>query len=108
MSPSDAVLKPFDPATPLPEGVTLLEASAGTGKTHAVASVVVAEVAWGRPLDELLVVTFTRKATGTLRERVRQRLAVARRAFEGIMPSHDDGLLAHLMVGSAEDLALRR
>ena len=59
----------FDPIVPIGPGVTVLEASAGTGKTHAVSSIVVAEVAGGRPIDEILVVTFTRKATGTLRER---------------------------------------
>ena len=73
---------PFDPTMPLPDGVTVLEASAGTGKTHTVASLVVSEVAEGRPLDELLVVTFTRKATGTLRERVWQRLSDAARALD--------------------------
>ena len=60
----------------------MLEASAGTGKTHAVASLVVDEVAEGRPLDELLVVTFTRKATGTLRERVWQRIKAAADALD--------------------------
>ncbi len=65
----------FDPAEPLAEGITVLEASAGTGKTHAVAELVAREVAAGHPLDELLVVTFTRKATGTLRDRVRRMLA---------------------------------
>lgn len=53
---------PFDPTRRVAEGITVLEASAGTGKTHTVASLVVAEVAEGRPLDDLLVVTFTRKS----------------------------------------------
>src|SRR5437660_12600103 len=61
---------PFEPGELLPEGVTSLEASAGTGKTHAVASLVAAEIASGRhTIDDILVVTFTRKATSTLRER---------------------------------------
>ena len=98
----------FDPTEALPAGVTVLEASAGTGKTHTVASLVVAEVAAGRPLDEMLVVTFTRKATGTLRERVWQRLARAARALEpGAGPS-DDPLLAHLQDGDGATVAERR
>jgi exodeoxyribonuclease V beta subunit len=101
-------LPPFDPNQPLPEGVTVLEASAGTGKTHAVASLVVAEVAGGRPLKQMLVVTFTRKATGTLRERVWQRLASAVTALDAGAGPTSDPLLAYLADGSAQDVAKRR
>ncbi len=73
--PADFV--PFDLAGPLPSGVTLLEASAGTGKTFAIAALVARYVAEGTPLDRLLVITFTRMATGELRERVRERLVTA-------------------------------
>lgn len=98
----------FDATVPVSEGVTVLEASAGTGKTHAVASLVVAEVAEGRPLNELLVVTFTRKATGTLRERVWLRLTEAAHALESGSPEPNDILLVHLRRGRAEDVATRR
>ncbi|MEO5679418.1 MAG: UvrD-helicase domain-containing protein, partial [Acidimicrobiales bacterium] len=88
---------PFDPTEPLGEGTTVLEASAGTGKTHTVASLVITEVAAGRPLDQLLVVTFTRKATGTLRERVWQRIAAATDALTpGVTTADDDAVVAHL------------
>jgi exodeoxyribonuclease V beta subunit len=53
----------------------LLEASAGTGKTYAIATLVlrlVAEVGLG--IHEVLVVTFTEAATTELRDRVRRRL----------------------------------
>jgi len=99
---------PFDPTIAVGEGVTVLEASAGTGKTHAVASLVVAEVARGRPLQELLVVTFTRKATGTLRERVWQRLAGAVAALGPDADTPMDPLVAHLAQGPIEDVARRR
>jgi exodeoxyribonuclease V beta subunit len=102
------LLVPFDPTRPVGEGVTVLEASAGTGKTHAVASLVVAEVARGRPLDELLVVTFTRKATGTLRERVWQRLAAAVAALDPAAPEAADDLHRHLATGSPDEVAHRR
>ena len=54
-------------------GTTFIEASAGTGKTHAlttlVARLVIEE---DRPLDRILVVTFTRAATAELRDRIRR------------------------------------
>ena len=68
---------------------TFIEASAGTGKTRAlttlVARLVIEE---GRPLDRILVVTFTRAATAELRDRIRRvlgaTLAAARsRGVEG-------------------------
>jgi len=101
-------LPEFDPAQPLPPGITVLEASAGTGKTHAVASIVLAEVARGRPIEEILVVTFTRKATGTLRERVWQRLVAAVDALAPGAPDPHDDLLAHLRSGSATEVGQRR
>ncbi len=69
----------FDICGPLPEaGVTVLEASAGTGKTFTIAELVARTVAEGlAPLSQILVVTFTRMATGTLRDRVRARLVSA-------------------------------
>ncbi len=75
--------QPFDLCGPLPEpGVSLLEASAGTGKTFTVAALVTRLVAEGRvPITGVLAVTFTRLATGELRERVRQSLASAEGAL---------------------------
>ena len=100
---------PFEPTRPVEEGMTVLEASAGTGKTHTVASLVVTEVAAGRPLDELLVVTFTRKATGTLRERVWQRLAAAVAALDPESPADpSDPVVNHLRSGTAGEVADRR
>jgi exodeoxyribonuclease V beta subunit len=67
-------IQPFDVCGPLPEGVTVLEASAGTGKTYTIAALAARYVAEGTPLEKVLLVTFTRMATGELRERVRERL----------------------------------
>ncbi len=70
-------------AEPLPQGRMLLEASAGTGKTHTITSLVLRMVAeGGYELPRLLIVTFTRAAAAELRERVRTRLAAAARAVE--------------------------
>ncbi|MEA2282807.1 MAG: exodeoxyribonuclease beta subunit [Solirubrobacteraceae bacterium] len=72
---------PFDVRAPLPTGVTVLEASAGTGKTYTIAALAARYVADGIELDKLLLVTFTRMATGELRERVRERLIGAEQAL---------------------------
>ena len=62
--------------------MTILEASAGTGKTFTIAALVARLVADGVvPLAEILAVTFTRMATGELRDRVRERLVTAERGL---------------------------
>ena len=66
-----------------PRGVTVLEASAGTGKTFTIAALTARYVAEGTPLDQLLLVTFTRMATGELRDRVRERLVSAEQGLGG-------------------------
>jgi exodeoxyribonuclease V beta subunit len=70
---------PFDPAnTPLETGVTLIEASAGTGKTHTIAALVLRLVIEsGLDIREILAVTYTVAATEELRDRVRRRLCTA-------------------------------
>jgi exodeoxyribonuclease V beta subunit len=68
----------FSLLDPLPSGRTAVEASAGTGKTYTLASLVVRHVAEaGVPIDEILIVTFTRAAAAELRDRVRSRLTDA-------------------------------
>lgn len=66
----------FDLLAPLPEGTTVLEASAGTGKTYAIVGLATRFVAEGVvDLSQLLLVTFSRAATQELRERTRNRFA---------------------------------
>ena len=62
----------------------LIEASAGTGKTYALTTLVarlIVEERFG--IDRLLIVTFTISAAGELRTRVRGLLQAARRAVSG-------------------------
>ncbi len=104
---------PFDVCGPLPTGVTVLEASAGTGKTSTIAGLVARYVAQeGRPLAELLVVSFTRLATAELRDRVRERLVSAERgldrALAGEAPDATDRVLALLANGDRATVQLRR
>ncbi len=78
------VSEAFSISDPLPEGTMLLEASAGTGKTWTIASLVTRYVAEGVvPLEEMLVVTFSRAASQELRARVREQLAQAERVLAG-------------------------
>ncbi len=102
-------MEPFDLLGPLPTGTTVLEASAGTGKTYALAGLVTRYVAEGAArLDEMLLITFGRAASQELRERVRSQLLEAERALADPDRWHDDpGLLGHLVNGSAADVAVR-
>ena len=104
------VSRPFDVCGPLPaEGITVLEASAGTGKTYTIAALAARYVAGGLPLSELLLVTFTRMATGELRERVRERLVSAERGLERVLngAEPDDAVVALLATGERGDVVLR-
>jgi exodeoxyribonuclease V beta subunit len=96
----------------LPQGTTILEASAGTGKTFTIAGLVTRYVAEGvARLDELLVVTFGRAATQELRDRVRERLVSARDGLAdppAARASEHDALLRHLATGSDAEVALRQ
>ena len=68
--------QPFEAnAFPLDPGIRLLEASAGTGKTFALAQLVLRYVAEAElSLRQLLVLTFTDAAAAELRDRIGQRL----------------------------------
>lgn len=57
-----------------PTSHAVIEASAGTGKTYTLEHLILRELVAGTPLDRLLVVTFTEKATEELRTRVRERV----------------------------------
>lgn len=75
-------------------GTVLIEASAGTGKTHTITTLFVRLVLErGLSVGEVLVVTFTEAATAELRERVRARLRLAVRALSG-QPTPEDPELA--------------
>jgi exodeoxyribonuclease V beta subunit len=90
---------PFSLTGPLPEGTLAIEASAGTGKTFALAALATRFIAEGRiQASELLIVTFTRAATGELRARVRDQLIVAAECLAGQRPvKPGEELLAHLV-----------
>jgi exodeoxyribonuclease V beta subunit len=105
-------LPTFDLVGPLPTGTTLLEASAGTGKTFTVGALVTRYVAEGEAiLDEMLVITFSRAATQELRARVREQLTSAERAIARQLATGDavagNDLLVHLLAADPAELARR-
>lgn len=63
----------MDKSTP-PHSVSIVTASAGTGKTYELTSQIENEILAGRAPDRILASTFTIKAAEELRERVRKRL----------------------------------
>ena len=100
----------FDLLGPLPKqgSTTVLEASAGTGKTFALAGLVTRYLAeTDMTLDEMLLITFNRNASRELRERVRTQIAEAVSALEGRVPPGSD-LVEHLVRGSDDERATRR
>jgi exodeoxyribonuclease V beta subunit len=97
----------FELTGPLPHGRMAIEASAGTGKTHALSTLAtryVAEV--GVPVRELLIVTFTRAAASELKDRVRKRLVEAANALGSATPPEDE-FLRHLH-GTDRDVRAER
>jgi exodeoxyribonuclease V beta subunit len=88
----------FDPVTTeLSKGTSLIEASAGTGKTYTIAMLVLRLVVeQDVPIDKVLVVTFTKAATEELKDRIRSRLADAKRALAGHADVKDDTISAWL------------
>ncbi|HEX3003542.1 MAG TPA: UvrD-helicase domain-containing protein, partial [Angustibacter sp.] len=100
----------FDVCGPLPSGTTVLEASAGTGKTFTIAALATRFVAEGvAELSELLLVTFGRAATSELRDRVRERMVSAERLLRAPdARSSSDDVVRHLAAVDDAELDRRR
>ena len=103
----------FNLCGPLPQGTTVLEASAGTGKTYAIASLAARYLAEGQvELSELMLVSFGRMATNELRLRVRKRLVGVEAALAAALAGSDqpvaDPLVALLTAVPRAELDERR
>lgn len=87
LSLEPGTMKPFDlENTPL-DGVHLIEAGAGTGKTHTIAGLFLRLIVeQGLTIDQVLVVTYTKAATEELKRRIRERLLSARAILSGAAP----------------------
>lgn len=65
------------------EGLALIEASAGTGKTYTLANLYVRYlIEKDYQVDQILVVTFTEAATQELKQRIRERIGELRHCLE--------------------------
>ena len=105
--------QPFELLGELPGGTVVLEASAGTGKTFAIAALATRYVAEaGIALSELLLVTFTKAATAELRDRVRRRMVEAGDHLASVLGGNrdpsGDPLLDHLADASTAQLRTRQ
>lgn len=67
------------------EGVSLVEASAGTGKTYNIQILFLRFILTGIPIEQILVVTFTEPATAELRDRLR-RILISMKALYDCTP----------------------
>lgn len=104
-------MPPFDLLGPLPaqQTTTVLEASAGTGKTFVLAGLVTRYIAEGvATLDQMLLITFGRMASQELRERVRSQILEALLAFDDPSAAAANDLIEHLLTGTPDELAERR
>lgn len=106
-------MRPFDLAGPLPteQTTTVIEASAGTGKTYVLAGLVTRYIAEGRAsLDQILLITFGRAASQELRDRVRQQINAVLAAFDEHSAGRAepaDALVQHLLAGTDDERAAR-
>jgi len=89
-------IKTFDILTASLKGTNLIEASAGTGKTYAIAGLFLRLIIEKEiPVEKILVVTFTEAATAELKSRVRQKLRDAAEAF--VSGESEDPLIEYLV-----------
>ena len=105
-------MRMFNPVnTPL-SGTNLIEASAGTGKTYAIAGLFLRLIIEEQLMaDQILVVTFTKAATQELKDRVRNNLLKAKLAFSNgwsndilinaLVKKHDNPALANQLIQHA-------
>ncbi len=85
-----SALPDFDPLRVPLDGLHLVEASAGTGKTWSITSLLLRAIALeGRAIDAMVVVTFTEAATRELRDRLRRRLEEAVLQLDGLASTPD-------------------
>ena len=77
-------------------GPLLVLAGPGTGKTTTLVEAVVARVGAGVPVEQMLMLTFSRRAAGELRDRVTARLGrTVREPIARTLHSYAFGVLRH-------------
>ncbi|WP_457574528.1 exodeoxyribonuclease V subunit beta [Desulfolithobacter sp.] len=97
-------MQPLEPLTFPLAGRQLIEASAGTGKTYTIVLLYLRLLLEKRlPVDEILVVTFTRAATEELRDRIRSRIREALDLLEQRPAAPSDPLLEELLARAGRE-----
>ncbi|WP_369046804.1 UvrD-helicase domain-containing protein [Sinomonas sp. P10A9] len=99
------------PSRGILENVTMVSASAGTGKTYTLTEKIVARIAAGTPAEKTMATTFTKKAAGELRERIAARLLDAGQltrtgGHDGGRPGEREGVPSSSGGSRASDLRL--
>jgi exodeoxyribonuclease V beta subunit len=102
-----AAMQPLDTFTFPLSGASLIEASAGTGKTYTIVNLYI-RLLLGHgcsPLgvEQILVVTFTNAATGELKERIRQRL---RKAYLDFFAKSSKDTFIQQLIDQSDNVAL--
>jgi exodeoxyribonuclease V beta subunit len=83
------------------EGINLIEASAGTGKTYTIAGLFLRLILEKNlSINEILVVTFTEAATQELKDRIRTKLREAIGIFSG---GHSEDVFLSNLVSSSKN-----
>ncbi|MBA3021446.1 UvrD-helicase domain-containing protein [Propionicimonas sp.] len=114
MTAQELPMTAFDPAGPLPTSTVVLQASAGTGKTHAIAALATRYLAEGElAIEHLAVISFSRVASEELRSRVRKRLRDTAELLDAALagnapPAEPDATDSLLLSGDAGQLQARR
>lgn len=81
---NDNKIQPFNPSLVSLHGSNLIEASAGTGKTYSIAILTLRLVLEKKiPIQQILMVTFTKAAVAELETRIRQFMRKALKYCEG-------------------------
>jgi exodeoxyribonuclease V beta subunit len=95
----------LDPTAVSLEGTTLIEASAGTGKTYTITTLVLRLLVERRlQVGQILVVTFTQAAAAELRDRIRRRLTETLAAIDHGSFQDDPALTGWLQQRRSLDL----
>jgi exodeoxyribonuclease V beta subunit len=99
-----------DAITELPaDEHAVIEASAGTGKTYTLEHLVVDRIVAGVPIDAILVVTFTRRATSDMLGRIRRKLQQFAQGDDALEALGDDAPeSAYWSIGPDEQQRLQR
>ncbi len=93
----------FNPVSSPIDGITVIEASAGTGKTFNMALIVLRFLLDGTTIDSVLAVTFTRAATSELKDRIRSFILSAMRLLQS-EGNDEDSPLAALVADRAKKI----